>query len=544
MLGELRVQSLGVIDDITIELADGLTVVTGETGVGKTLIVTGLSLLCGARGDSSLIRDGAEAASVEAVIRDGGEEAVVSRRMTGSGNRIRVDGGLGTVGDLRDWAAGRVEIHGQHEHMRLAEPSVQRRLLDQFAGGAHLEALAAHQAMFDERVAASAEREVLAGDERIRLRLADQLRHELAEIERAGIDPAGDQGLEDRLELLEAGEEARLALAAAAQALGEEGAADALGTVVGALRSVPATSATTALTERAIRLVEEATDLARDLRDAADEADVDPQELEAIRDRVHELAALRRKYGDDLQDVLAHAEEARVRLDELEGADDRISALDRTIGDLDERLAQSSGALLDARRAAASELVPLVTSQLGGLGMPHARFEIAIDDGGSQRHGGHEVTFRIAVNPGQPSVTLAKGASGGERSRIALAIETALADAERTTTIVFDEVDAGVGGETARAVGLALSQLAHARGDRQVLCVTHLAQVAAHADVHHVVDKVVEAGATVTTARRLGDDERPIELARMMGGAGTEKGLAHARELLEDAAAARKRLVG
>ncbi|MDX1511551.1 MAG: DNA repair protein RecN [Nitriliruptorales bacterium] len=538
MLRELRVQSLGVIEDITIELADGLTVVTGETGVGKTLIVTGLSLLCGARGDSTLIRDGADGAAIEALVRGVDEDVVVARRMTGSGNRIRVAGELGTVADLREWATGRIEIHGQHDHIRLADPAVQRNLLDHFAGAAHLEELASHRQTFDARTAALAERDVLVGDGRIRLRLADQLRHELAEIEGVAIDVEADEALDDRLELLEAGEQVRHALAAAALALGDEGAADALGAAVGALRDVPATATMAAFMDRAVRLVEEATDLARELRDAAEDAEVDPGELDALRERVRVLAGLRRKYGDGLADVLAHADDARVRLAELDGTDDRLADLDRNIAELDDQLDASRQTLFAARRKAADDLVPTVTAQLRQLGMPHAHLDITIDEGGAPRDGGHEVTFRVGVNPGQPAVTLGKGASGGERSRIALAIETALADADRTTTIVFDEVDAGVGGDTARAVGAALARLAHARPDRQVLCVTHLAQVAAHADVHHVVDKHVEAGATVTTARRLSEDERPAELARMMGGADTDAGLAHGLELLAVARAA------
>ncbi|HEX9766116.1 MAG TPA: AAA family ATPase, partial [Nitriliruptorales bacterium] len=199
MLSELRVQGLGVIDDVTIELADGLTVITGETGAGKTLIVTGLSLLCGARGDSSLLRDGADAATIEALVDGEDGQQVVSRRLTGSGNRIRVNDGMGTVGDLREWAAGRIEIHGQHEHLRLADPAVQRGLLDRFAGPGHLAQLAAHHARFDERASAVAEREVIAGDERVRLRLADQLRHELDEIDAAAIDVDTDEALADRL---------------------------------------------------------------------------------------------------------------------------------------------------------------------------------------------------------------------------------------------------------------------------------------------------------------------------------------------------------
>jgi len=537
MLSELRVQGLGVIDDVTIELADGLTVITGETGAGKTLIVTGLSLLCGARGDSSLLRDGADAATIEALVDGEDGQQVVSRRLTGSGNRIRVNDGMGTVGDLREWAAGRIEIHGQHEHLRLADPAVQRGLLDRFAGPGHLAQLAAHHARFDERASAVAEREVIAGDERVRLRLADQLRHELDEIDAAAIDVDTDEALADRLVVLEAGEEVQQALAEAAAAMGEEGAAEPLGVAVAALRSLPSTGALDQLADRAIRLTEDAAELARDLRDAADDADVDPAELDRTRERLRILDGLRRKFGEDLAAVLAHADEARERLAEIDGHDDRIRQLDDRVATLDVELAASAAVLLAGRTEARSRLVPEVMERLGPLGMPHAVFEVALADGGAARDGGHEVTFTVAVNPGEPPVTLAKGASGGEQSRVALAIETALADADETSTLVFDEVDAGIGGETAKAVGAALAVLAHARADRQVLCVTHLAQVAAHADVHHVVTKQVTDRRTVTRTRLLSEDERPAELARMIGGADSNAGLAHAVELLEDARA-------
>jgi DNA repair protein RecN (Recombination protein N) len=248
------------------------------------------------------------------------------------------------------------------------------------------------------------------------------------------------------------------------------------------------------------------------------------------------LSDLRRKYGDDLDAVVAHADEAQQRLAELDGHDDRVRELDQQLDRLDEQLSTSVEQIRHGRTSAAGRLAVAVGERLPALGMPHARFLVDVDPAPLGPSGADEVTWRVQANPDAPAVTLGKGASGGERSRVALAVETVLADADQAGTIVFDEVDAGVGGETAMAVGAALAELAHARPDRQVLCVTHLAQVAAFADVHHVVTKDVEEGRTIVRAALVAGDERAEALARMMGSADSEASIAHARELLDAAA--------
>ena len=549
MIDELAISSLGVIEQARLELSPGLTVVTGETGAGKTLVVTALQLLVGARADSSLVRHGEQAAHVEARFvpapdgagewSDGEDELVVHRELRTEGrSRVRLGGRLATVGALEELLGPVVEVHAQDEHVQLRRPEVQRALLDRFAGPEQLAAVAAHRAAHSALHAARRERERLEGDARERLRLAERLRHEVDEIDAAGLDPEVDDGIDTELDVLEHAEDLVAGAHAAAAALGSDGAGEPIGVAVETLRRLPVADAELEeLGARVRGLAAEAADVASSLRLHAEVLDLDPSRLERLRARRRQLRELFRRYGADVAAVLAHAEQARAELEELEQLESDREGLDARIEELRDVAAGTAAVVTSGREAAAGTLAAAVDGHLADLGMPHARFSVALeplDAPGAE--GAERVAYLLAPNPGLPPAPVDRAASGGERSRVALAVEVALADVEGAQVLVFDEVDAGIGGATALAVGEKLRTLAHGGQGRQVLCVTHLAQLAAYADVHHVVDKSVVDGRTVTKVRRVADQERVGDVARMLGGdAGGEAGRAHARSLLERA---------
>ncbi len=551
MIDELHIRGLGVIEEASLRLASGLTVVTGETGAGKTMLVTALQLLIGARADSALVRSGTDVALAEAVISpappeaqewvEEGEDLFVTRELPADGrSRARINGRLAPVSTLAQLLGRHVEVHGQHEHVRLGRVEVQRDLLDRFAGEPHARTLAAY------RDAHRAWRELVDRRERIdaeardRAREIDRLRVEVEEIEAAELDLEADTRLDVEVERLAHAEELRLAAAEAANALGSDGAGDPLGIALDALRRAPvADPDLDALLERATGLAAEATELAADARGYAEGIEADPARLEELQQRKRIVTGLVRKYGPEVADVLASAERARQRLVELE-------ELEADAGDLDRRVEEAHATAVGlaedvrgGREVAATRLAEVVDGHLADLGMPHARFSVEVAAADRLAgHGGDDIEFRLAPNPGEPARELARAASGGERSRVSLAVEVALADVDDARVLVFDEVDAGIGGATAMAVGEKLARLASE--DRQVLCVTHLAQLAAFADVHHVVEKGLSGGRTVTSSRQVADEDRVAELSRMLGGdPDARAGLEHARELLDTASARR-----
>lgn len=550
MLDELHIRELGVIEDATLQLSPGLTVITGETGAGKTMLVSALELLLGARADSDLVRAGAEAAHVEARIhpvppsaaewvRPDEDELIVARELPADGrSRARIQGKLAPISGLADVLGSTVEVHAQHEHVRLARASVQRELLDRFAGDPHARTLDSYRATYEQWREARTAIENHEEHARERARTIDRLRFEVGEIDVVGLDPEADADLDGQLEVLEHAEEMELALREAASALGEDGAGGPLGVAVSALRRVAVSEASfDALRRRVEGAVAELTELARDLRGAGDVVEHDPERLSELRERRATIRQLERKYGGEVEDILAYADEARAELERLEAEEADADELEERLARLTAELGERAAAVNAGRRVAGDQLATVVEGHLTELGMPHARFEVALTHGEPRSHGADHVEFLLAPNPGEPARPLQSAASGGERSRVALAIEVALADVDDASVLVFDEVDAGIGGETAMAVGRKLAQLATRAGaaGRQVLCVTHLAQLAAFADVHHVVEKGIRGGRTVTAVRELDHEARVDELARMMGGSANEAGREHARELLGEA---------
>ncbi len=547
MIEELRITDLGVINEATIALDPGFTVVTGETGAGKTMLVTALQLLLGARADTSLVRHGEADAWVAARISPvppeaaewtDDEELVVERELQAEGrSRARIAGRLAPIGALGEALGAHVEVHAQGEHARLLRPEEQRALLDRFAGPEHTAALAEHTEVHAQWLDVRDRLRRLDDDARERQRTMDRLRHELAEIEAIAPDPASDGDLEARLAVLEHAEELAVAAGRAGEALSSSGAGEPLGEALEALRKLPADDpALDAARERIVGVTEEVRDLAATLRHRAEELSADPELLDQLRARQRALQELYRRYGADPVQVLDHAQSAAKELLRLEDEQADAGGLEERAAELEDQVHASAAGLTTARRAAADRLEEGVNARLADLGMPAATFHVELEAVDVTRTGADRVRFVLAANPGEPGASLEKSASGGERSRVMLAIEVTLADAEGAGVLVFDEVDAGIGGSTALAVGETLARLARTGDGRQVLCVTHLAQIASFADVHHTVTKAVEDGRTVTRVRRVAEEERVDELARMLGGdAGGEAGREHARNLLEEA---------
>ncbi|HEU5300607.1 MAG TPA: DNA repair protein RecN [Acidimicrobiia bacterium] len=529
MLHELHVTDLGIVDDLTVLLGPGLTAITGETGAGKTLLVEAVDLLLGGRADAGFVRAGASEARVEGRFEDlEGREIVLSRVIPTDGrSRAYLDGRLVTVGELATIGTGLVDLHGQHAHQSLLAPAVQRSALDRFAGPAALEPLATLRAAREEVAALDLELGSLGGDARARAREIDLLRFQIGEIDEAGIEDAGeDVTLEAEEALLADAAAHRDAIAAAFAAL--DGAAlDGLGTAVTALTG----RAPLAAIEARLRAAQdEVADLERELRLLAEQIVEDPDRVEAVRARRRLLRELCRKYGETLAEVLAFAAEARRRLAELDGYEARAAELEATRTGAQARADQSAAALSRARAEAAPRLADAVGRHFADLAMAGATLTVDVGPGPPGEDGSDAVTYLLAANVGEAPKPLSKAASGGELARAMLALRLVLSEAP--PTLVFDEVDAGIGGEAGSAVGRLLADLG---ARHQVLCVTHLAQVAAHADAQVVVEKREEAGRTVATATTVQGSTRLAELSRMLAGVDTERARRHAEELLERA---------
>lgn len=558
MLVELRIADLGVIGDATIEPGPGFTAVTGETGAGKTMIVTGLALLAGAKADPRLVRNGAGRALVEgrwrvgpgqdgpladlgAELEDG--EVLVSRQLGATRSRMAVGGaqvplatGAALVGE---W----VTVHGQSEQLRLGTPERQREVLDRYAAEALAAELEPYRADFAARRAAAAELAELTTRSQERARELDLLRFGLDEIARADPQTGEDRALAAEAVRLQAVDDLRQAAHAALVALaGEEDAFDATDalSLAGAARKAlaPAVEKDAELAPIAEELagaVAGLADVASSLASYAAGLDADPLRLEWIAGRRAELAHLTRKYGDTVDEVLAWARDAAVRVTQLDAGDARVGELRATVAALDARLAAGAARITALRETAAAELARLVSAELTALAMPRARLSFAISPAELGPHGADQVNLLFSANPGSAPGPLGKVASGGELSRVRLALEVVLATEATGQTFVFDEVDAGVGGAVALEIGRRLARLAERC---QVVVVTHLAQVAAFADRHYVVAKSDDGSVTTSGVRLVEEEDRVEVLARMMGGLdSSDSSLAHARELLASASA-------
>ncbi|MGU3409366.1 DNA repair protein RecN [Microbacterium sp. M1A1_1b] len=561
MIEEIRIADLGVIGDATLELGPGFTVVTGETGAGKTMIVTALGLLLGARADAGSVRRGASSAVVEGrwdvpdhaavaervedaggAVEDG--ELILTRTVSAEGrSRATVGGRSAPVAVLGELADQLVTVHGQSDQIRLTSSTAQRAALDGFGGAAVDKALAAYVRAFDAWQEHTADLETLTRDRDERLAEAARLREASDEIEAAAPQPGEDDELAERAERLGNLEELRLSAGLAHEAISSEsldGATDVIGLVEAARRAIErVTSADAALqpvleqlTELGIQASEASASLSSYLGSLEPEAGHD---LELINERRAVLSALSRKYGETVDDVIAFGQRASDRLLELDGDDDRIVALQQAV-EQDESTLEAAGATLTAARTtAANDLAKRVTAELRTLAMAGATLVVEVTDAGEyRRHGRDQVAILLQPHSGTDPRPISKGASGGELSRVMLAIEVVMAGSTTVPTFVFDEVDAGVGGAAAIEIGRRLAKLAERT---QVIVVTHLAQVAAFATNHLNVVKDASGAVTSSSVRRLEGDDRLQEMARLLSGLGdSASGMEHARELLAVAA--------
>lgn len=575
MIEEIRIRGLGVIRDARLPLGPGLTVITGETGAGKTMVVTSLNLLMGERADAAAVRAGADSALVEgrllvdplgpAALRAqeaGGElddgALLLARTLSASGrSRAHVGGRGAPVGVLADLAEHQMAVHGQTDQLRLRSAVQQLRVLDAFAGTGVAADLAAYGELYAQWRALAAEHEHVAATAHERAREAELLRLGLEDVEKADPQPGEDVALREEADRLTNVEVLRQSAAVAHEALtGEttqnegsgggagEGGAD---TRVEVARRALAQAgehdpALAALAARAGEIAYLLNDLSTEVAGYAGGLDADPARLAAVEGRRAQLTALVRRYSgapdpggpQGVDAVLAWAQRASVRLLDLDD-DGRLDTLAARRDAAEVELDALADRLTTARRAAAHELEGRVAEELTALAMPSARVEVAVGERGDLGpHGRDTAELLLAAHSGAAPRPLSKGASGGELSRVMLALEVVLAGADPVPTMVFDEVDAGVGGRAAVEIGRRLATLARST---QVIVVTHLAQVAAFADAHLTVVKTDDGSVTESGVVRLDDDGRVEELARMLSGRGSGTARAHAEELLRSSRA-------
>ncbi|MGH7324049.1 MAG: DNA repair protein RecN [Candidatus Rokuibacteriota bacterium] len=552
MLRELRVKNFAVIETVTVPFTRGLNVLTGETGAGKSILVDALLLVRGARAQAETIRSDADTATVEAVFDVGAHRSVaaalaeagisaedgellIRRELSRAGrHRAFVNDSPVTVGLLERLGDQLVEVHGQHEHQRLLEPARQLDLLDDFAGadksaGEVAERYAAYRAGRE-----AVER--LRAAERDRAQREDLLRFQLSELRAAGLRPGEEEELRSERRRLQHAERLATGLEEIAALLvdDDDAAASRIGRAARLFRDLGRVdqnfAAPAGPLDAAAAQVEEALLAVRGLRQSID---AEPGRLAAIDDRLEVLARLKRKYGDTEEAMLTFHEAAARELERLERYEETLSAEARRLDELRAELLGAVTALGQIRREAAAQLGPLVQRELRALGMERARFEVAVEARPVEEvsaRGAERVELRFSANPGEDLRPLARIASGGELSRTMLAVQVVLAVRDRVPTMVFDEVDAGIGGRTA---GVVADKLALVGARRQVLCVTHLPQIAAGAQQQLSVTKAVRGGRARASVSVLTGADRVEEIARMLGGAApTDTARRHARELL------------
>jgi DNA repair protein RecN (Recombination protein N) len=557
VLLELRIENLLLIDRAELRFGEGLNAITGETGAGKTVLAHSLDLLMGGRARPQIVRPGADEAYVEGVFAaredlfedpdlaelaermpEGGTEIVLGRRVGASGRTSAfVQGRSASAADLQALGSRLLAFYGQHEHRKLMLASAQLEVLDAFAGARHLERRREYRAAYAAVLALERRLDELREREGTRERDLDLLRFELSEIEAAAPDAAEQAELVGERERLRHAERLRLAAAGALAAIGggddgEGGAAPLASAAEGHLAAAGGVDpALDSLAERAAAAAVELGDLASALRSYLDGAEAEPGRLEQVEERLAAVDRLERKHGGRIEAVLAHAERCRAEIDRLENAEEIEAELSRELERSRAGRAELAEALTKARRKAKPGLERRVAAELEQLAMEGAGLEVVLEPAaeGLGPSGAETVELRIATNPGMPTAPLRETASGGELSRVMLALSELGPDAGGRA-LVFDEIDAGIGGSTARAVGERLRRLA---SERQVICITHLPQVASLAGAHFRIEKRVDADSTSATVEQVAGEELVAEIVRMLGGTrGDDAADRHARELL------------
>jgi DNA repair protein RecN (Recombination protein N) len=572
MLTELFIENFAIIDSLQVRFESGLTVMTGETGAGKSILIDALQVAMGARAGAEAVRDGAPFGTVEAVFErpaSGRQEALdelldeygldadeclILRREMNAGGRSsgRVNGRTVPISVLSTFGSLLVDIHGQSDHLSILRRDRQLDVLDRYGGLASLRATVAN-ALDEYDHLRSQLHELTEGRREARQRL-DLLRFQVQEIEAAQLQADEEEELEaERNRLVNAERLTQLSAAAFEGLNGEAGggleAIQASATAVDELAAIDPGVAELAQRLQAARY--EVEDIAQELRRYRDGVEYDPRRLDAIEERIDTLSRLKRKYGATVPEVVAFGEQARAEIENVENLDERLASLERQVGEAERRAGELAGELSLAREKTAKRLAEAMNEALQGLGLKGTRFEIervqtpsaqglTLPHDGARyaftRSGIDSVTFLVSFNPGEAMRSIDKVASGGETSRFLLALKSVLAAADETPTLVFDEVDVGVGARAGMSVGERLCELS---STHQVISITHLPQIAALADHHLTVSKKVRDGRVSVSVRSLDTPDRIVEIAAMMSGTGTEAARRNAEELLEAAQRAR-----
>ena len=560
MLELLHIENIAIIERADIAFGSGFNALTGETGAGKSIVIDALGAVLGQRTSRELIRTGAEKAFVSAAF--GGVPAelpgleenglapeedgtlLLQRELYGDGKNVcRVSGRPVTVAQLRRIGASLLNIHGQHDGQQLLDEEQHLFYLDRF-GRVDAE-LTAYRERFDAWRATKREMDALKMNEAEKARRVDMLHHQIDELERADLQEGEEETLLARRNILRNGEKFLSAISAADACLngGDEslGAVSAIKEAEDALRGLRSLGDEfVELSDRLESLRCEAYDLAETIRDKKDEYDFSPQELDAVESRCDQLYRLKKKYGSSVEEMLSYLERSREELDRIEYADDRLAQLAEKCTAQERAAREAARVLTDKRRAAAKELEARISRELSELDMPKLRFSIDFQEKELSEDGTDTVEFLMSANVGEDLHPIRKIASGGELSRIMLALKNVLAEQDSVMTMVFDEVDTGVSGRAAQRVAEKLARLSRTR---QVLCVTHLPQLTAMADVHFGVEKGEENGRTLTRVRELDRAARRAEIARMSGGDHpSETMLSGAEELLSAAESFKNKL--
>ncbi|HZO89127.1 MAG TPA: DNA repair protein RecN [Chthonomonadaceae bacterium] len=553
MLQSLSIRNFAIIERLNLEFGPGFNVLTGETGAGKSIIIDALNLILGGRAGAEMVRGGAERAVIDAVFDVAGspdlqrlveemgfevedDQLFLSREVAANGkSSCRIMGRPATVAQLKEIGDWLVDLHGQHEHQSLLAVPRHLDILDEWGGKPILTLRAEVADAYHRLQNLRREKESLETDARERAHLLDLYEFQVKEIRDAKLEPGEDEELAaDHRRIANAQKLAEAALGAA-EALGGgdsgAGALEALSVAVRVLEEAATLDdSLSPILETVRSATYELTEAERDLTRYQDTIEFNPQRLAQIEDRLELLRTLKRKYGDTIEDILQYAETTATKLETLSHSEERGAQLEGEIAAAEKRLRELCDRLSRQRCEAAAEFQKITLSELHDLAMEKARFEVRVEPGEPTAKGADRVEFLIAVNPGEPLRPLAKVASGGEISRVMLAIKSAMARQEPLPTMVFDEIDIGVGGRTANVIAEKLSTLSHAA---QVLCITHLAQLASRGERHFYIEKHVRGDRTSVAVTPLTPEQRIAEVARMIGGAEvTETVLQHAREML------------
>ena len=550
VLTSLKIENVAIIESAAIEFGCGLNVLTGETGAGKSIVIDSINAILGERTSRDIIRTGAQSAKVYAVFEDVNERVrnfldengidcedgvlIINRTLSREGKNVcRINGAPVTVSMLREIGGELIDIHGQHDNQSLLSPEKHCGFVDSFAGNADL--IADYREKYGRLCEIRSKLKKLTTDESSKSQRIDFLTYQIDELEKAEITIGERDELKARKSLINNSQKVIESLNIAYEALKADGAGiDMITDAESEIANASAYMETLGeASEKITDIRYELEDIAETLRDAMTEVDFDPSELEDIDERLDLLYRLSKKYGDTEEEMLEYLEKARAELDNIAFSEERVKELQKQEKEVLAETETAACKLTESRKTAGEKLSNAICSELEFLDMPNVRFVVKCNDIGLTENGKDEIEFLISANAGEEPKPLAKIASGGELSRIMLAIKNVLAETDGVDTMIFDEIDTGVSGRAAQKIAM---KLRSASKGRQVICVTHLAQIAAQGDVHLYISKSVSDGKTYTNIKSLIEEERVAEIARIMGGMEiTKLQLESAREMLANA---------